>query len=92
MEGSVVSLMKRTGDHEYIHAEDCNGNTHMEVAVGGGPTWKDQGTCYEGNVCSGQGFDDIRAEQGEGYPQKMGQRDTPNRGKRVGEVRLSYLE
>lgn len=88
---SYVSLVKRTGASGYIHAEDCNGNTHMEVAVGGGPTWKDQGTCYEGNMCSGQGFDDIHAEQGEDYPQKTGERDTLNRGKRVGEVRLLYM-
>lgn len=64
----------------------------MEGSVGGGTTWKDQGTCYEANVCSGQGFDDIHAEQGKEYPQKMGQRDTSNRGRRVGEVRLPYME
>lgn len=40
----------------------------------------------------GQGFDDIHAEQGEGYAQKMGQKDTPNRGKRVSEVRLPCVE
>lgn len=73
MEGSATSLMKRTGGPGYIHAEECDRNTHVEVAVVGGATWRDQGTPYDGNVCSGQGFDDIHADQGEGYRQKMGQ-------------------
>lgn len=47
---------------------------------------------YEGNVCSGQGFGDIHAEEGEGHPRQMGQRGTPNRGKRGNEVRLPYMK
>lgn len=92
VEGSVTSLMKRAGGLGYIHAEERDRNTHMEVAIGGGPTQRDQGACYEGNVCGGQGFDDTHAEQGKGYPQKMGHRDTPNRGKRVSEVTLPYMD
>lgn len=84
--------MKRAGGLGYMQAEERDRNTHTEVAVGGGPTQGDQGACYEENVCGGQGFDDTHAEQDKGYPQKMGHRDTPNRGKRVGEVRLPYMD
>lgn len=53
MQGSVISLMKGTGGPGYIQVEECEGNTHMEVAVGGGPIWRGQGTHYEGNVWAG---------------------------------------
>lgn len=43
-------------------------------------------------LISGQGFGDIHAEEGEGHPRQMGQRGTPNRGKRGNEVRLPYMK
>jgi len=51
-----------------------------------------RGTVYEGNVCSGQGFGDIHAQEAEAHLQQAAQRDTPNRGKRGNGVRLPYME